>query len=49
MTYFHIRIKQSHPLETNRLTGSPAVPCTPASSLDCGNTAGAQLSALTPG
>jgi hypothetical protein len=49
MIYFHIRIKQSHPPETKRLTDSPVVPCRPVSSLDCGRTAGAQLSALTPG
>lgn len=44
-----MRMIQSHPAETKRLTGSPAVPCTPVSSLVCGRTAGAQLSALTPG
>lgn len=49
MIYFQIRIEQSQPPETKRLVGSPVVPCTPVSSLDCGNTAGAQLRALTPG
>lgn len=49
MTYFQIRMTQSHPAETKRFTGSPDVPCTPVSSLVCGSTAGAQLSALTPG